>query len=94
MNTSTCFEAAYETFLQNYPGFQSTRSLDNLRNREYARLDDGNHTYLDYTGGGRPGGERSRVEAFDDQPYRQNHFLQGQRDEQDIGQGGVGIPRP
>ena len=42
----------------------------------------------------RPGGERSRVEAFDDQPYRQNHFLQGQRDEQDIGQGGVGIPRP
>jgi len=52
MNTPTHFEAAYETFLRNFPGFQSTRSLDTLRNREYARLDDGNHTYLDYTGGG------------------------------------------
>src|SRR2546428_3160540 len=52
MNISTRFEAAYETFLRNFPGFQSTRSLDTLRNREYARLDDGNHTYLDYTGGG------------------------------------------
>ena len=42
----------------------------------------------------RPGGERSRVEALDDQPYRQNHFLQCQRGEEGIGQGGVGIPRP
>ena len=49
---------------------------------------------LDQVLGLRVGGERSRVEALDDQPYRQNHFLQCQRDEQDIGQGGVGIPRP
>src|SRR6266516_45159 len=52
MNTPTHFEAAYETFLRNFPGFQSTRSLDTLRNREYARLDDGNHTYIEYTGWG------------------------------------------
>ena len=28
MNISTRFEAAYETFLRNFPGFQSTRSLE------------------------------------------------------------------
>jgi selenocysteine lyase/cysteine desulfurase len=52
MNISTPFEPAYETFLRHYPDFQSTRSLDILRAREYARLDVGNHIYLDYTGGG------------------------------------------
>src|SRR5712692_7551565 len=52
MNTSTHFEAAYETFLHTYPSFLSTQSLDDLRAREYARLDAGNHIYLDYTGGG------------------------------------------
>jgi molybdenum cofactor sulfurtransferase len=52
MNISTPFEPAYETFLRNYPDFLSTQSLDILRTREYARLDIGNHIYLDYTGGG------------------------------------------
>jgi molybdenum cofactor sulfurtransferase len=52
MNISTPFEPAYETFLRHYPDFQSTQSLDILRAREYARLDVGNHIYLDYTGGG------------------------------------------
>lgn len=52
MNTSTHFETAYEMFLHAHPGFQSTQSLDMLRTREFARLDDGNHIYLDYTGGG------------------------------------------
>ncbi len=52
MNTSTHFETTYEMFLHTYPGFQSTQSLDMLRSREFARLDDGNHIYLDYTGGG------------------------------------------
>ncbi|MEO8956772.1 MAG: aminotransferase class V-fold PLP-dependent enzyme [Ktedonobacteraceae bacterium] len=52
MNTSTHFETASEMFLHTYPGFQSTQSLDMLRTREFARLDDGNHIYLDYTGGG------------------------------------------
>ena len=51
MNTATQFETAYETFLQSYPTFESTNSLDDLRSRDFARLDAGNHTYLDYTGG-------------------------------------------
>lgn len=52
MNTSTQFETAHEMFLHTYPDFQSTQSLDMLRAREFARLDDSNHIYLDYTGGG------------------------------------------
>jgi molybdenum cofactor sulfurtransferase len=41
-----------QAFRQAYPTFESTSSLDALRAREYARLDDLEHTYLDYTGGG------------------------------------------
>jgi len=42
----------YEAFLQSHPSFESTRALDDLRVREYARLDRLGHVYLDYTGGG------------------------------------------
>jgi len=51
MTTTTSLETAYETFLHDYPGYQSTRILDGLRASEYARLDAGGHIYLDYTGG-------------------------------------------
>ncbi len=44
--------AAEETFRQDYPTFASTSLLDELRTTEYARLDDQEHIYLDYTGGG------------------------------------------
>lgn len=43
---------AYEDFLDRYPSFRKTRCLDELREREYGRLDKQNHVYLDYTGGG------------------------------------------
>src|SRR5258706_1043842 len=43
---------AEQAFRQAYPAFESTFSLDALRAREYARLDDLGQIYLDYTGGG------------------------------------------
>ena len=42
----------FEEFRQRYPAFDSTRHLDDLRAKEYARLDMNNEVYLDYTGGG------------------------------------------
>jgi selenocysteine lyase/cysteine desulfurase len=43
---------AYEKFLKEYPAYQSTHILDELRQTEYGRLGSSNHVYLDYTGGG------------------------------------------
>ena len=48
----TIEQQAYEAFLADYPAFARTTVLDTLRHREYARLDDQDHVYLDYTGGG------------------------------------------
>ncbi len=45
-------EAAFAAFLAAYPSYASTAALDELRRREYARLDATGHVYLDYTGGG------------------------------------------
>ncbi len=42
----------FETFLQKYPAYKQTASIDALRKKDYARLDAGGHVYLDYTGGG------------------------------------------
>jgi selenocysteine lyase/cysteine desulfurase len=44
--------SAYETFLQQYPDYKKTASIDDLRRKDYARIDRGEHVYLDYTGGG------------------------------------------
>jgi len=41
-----------ESLLERYPEYAATQSLDDLRAREYARLDEAGHAYLDYTGGG------------------------------------------
>jgi selenocysteine lyase/cysteine desulfurase len=41
-------------FLAAYPGYRDTELLDRLRATEYAYLDAGGHTYLDYTGAGLP----------------------------------------
>ncbi len=42
----------YQTFLAKYPSYESTHSLDELRANDYRRVDQGEHIYLDYTGGG------------------------------------------
>jgi molybdenum cofactor sulfurtransferase len=43
---------AYEAFLAECPEYESTAVLDRLRATEYRRLDEQQHVYLDYTGGG------------------------------------------
>jgi molybdenum cofactor sulfurtransferase len=45
-------DAAYGAFCRAYPGYRHTLPLDDLRAREYSRLDAQGHVYLDYTGGG------------------------------------------
>src|SRR5207237_6426709 len=42
---------AYEEFLAAYPEYAGTHEIDALGDREYRRLDDQHHVYLDYTGG-------------------------------------------
>lgn len=42
---------ALESFLRDYPAYARTQALDDLRAREYARLDEQGQVYLDYTGG-------------------------------------------
>jgi len=41
-----------ERFAAAWPEYETTRPLDDLREREYSRLDHLGHVYLDYTGGG------------------------------------------
>jgi molybdenum cofactor sulfurtransferase len=41
-----------EAFLAAYPGYGRTRALDDLRTRDFARLDAEGAVYLDFTGGG------------------------------------------
>ena len=40
----------YVEFIQNYPAYDHTHDLDELREREYSRLDRLGQVYLDYTG--------------------------------------------
>src|SRR5512135_625651 len=42
----------YDTFLKAHPSYRDTQAIDDLRRAQYARLDAGEHIYLDYTGGG------------------------------------------
>lgn len=46
------FAQADAQFHEQYPAYGDTSELDALRLREFCRLDDFNHVYLDYTGGG------------------------------------------
>jgi molybdenum cofactor sulfurtransferase len=50
--TSESPEQAYGQFLEDYPEYRDTASLDELRQRDFARLDRHDHVYLDYTGAG------------------------------------------
>ena len=42
----------YAEFVQKYPSYDKTHDLDELRERDYSRLDRLGQIYLDYTGGG------------------------------------------
>lgn len=42
----------YASFVSKYPSYDQTHNIDELREREYGRLDRQGHVYLDYTGGG------------------------------------------
>jgi len=42
----------FESFLQKYPAYRQTAALDELRRKDYKRLDDAKQIYFDYTGGG------------------------------------------
>lgn len=44
--------ANYPEFIQKYPTYDATHTLDALRDLDYNRLDSGGQVYLDYTGGG------------------------------------------
>lgn len=46
------YEAAFCQFQRAHPEYQRTAALDELRAREYGRLDAMGQVYLDYTGGG------------------------------------------
>ncbi len=45
-------ESAFDQFKRAHPEYEATKSLDALRSKEFARLDESGHVYLDYTGGG------------------------------------------
>ncbi len=45
-------DSAYQSFQQAHPEFEPLHSIDDLRAREFSRLDEQNQIYLDYTGGG------------------------------------------
>ncbi len=49
--TVRSLEQAYQNFLERYPAYRDTLTLDRLRAAEYRRLDEQGHIYLDYTGG-------------------------------------------
>src|SRR5947209_545018 len=51
-SNSTSMQIAEQAFRENYPAFENTSLLDDLRAMEYSRLDKQGHIYLDYTGGG------------------------------------------
>ncbi len=54
------FEREEREFLRRFPSYAETRALDELRSREFSRLDEQGQVYLDFTGGGLYG--RSQVE--------------------------------
>ncbi len=51
-NDSARRDQAFEQFKRSHPEYEATRGLDALRAKEFSRLDETGHVYLDYTGGG------------------------------------------
>lgn len=56
-------DPSYARFLERYPAYRETARLDELRASDYRRLDEGGHTYLDYTGAGMYGESQVREHA-------------------------------
>jgi len=52
LDTKDTEEAAYEQFLDAYPEYRDTTALDELRARDFRRLDEQGQIYLDYAGAG------------------------------------------
>ncbi|MFC1659953.1 aminotransferase class V-fold PLP-dependent enzyme [Gemmatimonadota bacterium] len=52
LKSSEDFSQKYAEFLSRYPEYGETKTLDQLRNTDFARLDRLGHIYVDYTGGG------------------------------------------
>jgi molybdenum cofactor sulfurtransferase len=46
------FAEEFDRFVAESPAYESTRAIDDLRAREFSRLDADGHVYLDYTGAG------------------------------------------
>ncbi len=46
----TATSVIQQRFLQQFPQYEATSTLDELRRREFQRLERGRHVYLDYTG--------------------------------------------
>ena len=49
--TMPSFDSALAAFLSAFPAYGRTQVVDDLRQREFRRLEAGDHVYLDYTGG-------------------------------------------
>jgi selenocysteine lyase/cysteine desulfurase len=45
-------DGSYEEFIERYPSYAGTAAIDELRSRDYSRLDRHAQVYLDYTGAG------------------------------------------
>jgi molybdenum cofactor sulfurtransferase len=56
-------ENANAAFAERYPAYASTSIIDEIRAREFSRLDEHRHVYLDYTGGGLYGASQIREHA-------------------------------
>jgi molybdenum cofactor sulfurtransferase len=56
-------DRAYSEFVERYPEYSATESLDALRASDYRRLDEQDHAYLDYTGGSLYGDSQIRKHA-------------------------------
>ncbi len=70
MNTMHAFrdegmKSAFREFLELYPDFVATYPVDDLRAKEYSRVDAQHHIYLDYTGGN----------LYADKQVREHHEL-------------------
>src|ERR1700738_3137760 len=62
-------------FLTDYPRYERTRFLDEVRRTEYGHLDRDGHVYLDYTGSGLAAAaqDRAHAERLTDQCFGNPH---------------------
>ena len=50
VTTAKDIDTAFASFLKDYPTYRDTSAMDELREKEYSRLDAQGHIYLDFTG--------------------------------------------